>query len=393
MHSSPYEGRKKKKTPPRRTSSGLVVKIPTRDRESLGQRFSSRLRRGFRSLSPRTMRQAKCPPIELGSSYQEDNLQNHHEWSDDSGGDGYGMDEGAVPPRTYTCERPGSTDMLGSSSFTEMYSPNNTLPDVVDRYIDSRVNMERRTSADGPRRLPDAALLTPSPISSKKMGALSVTKSVTSGMQKIDGNLPFTEAMLKAGISETRHSNKLGILLEGFLYKFAPESVKGVRWHKRYFVLYAASCELRYYKSCVKSAWGNIPIEERGSIPLCLVKEIIIPSKAKWKGTRFDVTVLHNGEGRYPGITIRPGHENEAFTMKSYKFQAESAQQRMLWVSVIESLMKRHRWNANVNAAAAALSPHRSTITIIGGGCNEMANVAAIGLDSPPTRYIHILKV
>ncbi len=391
LHSSLYEGRAKKKTSPRIKSSGLVVQTPTRSRESLRQRLSSRVRRGFRSLSPRTTRRAKPPPIDLDSSYQEDKGGWYHEWGDDDEDgedDGYGMDgkdEAAAPPPRCTSEGPG-TDMLGG--FTAMYSPSNTLPDVVDRYIDSRVCMERRTSADGPRKLPDAALLTPSP-NSKKTGALSVTKSVTSGMQKIDGNLPFTEAMFKAGISETRHSNKLGILLEGFLYKFAPEAVKGVRWHKRYFVLYAASCELRYYKSCVKSAWGNIPIEERGSIPLRLVREIIIPSKAKWKGTRFDVTVLHNGEGKYPGISIRLGHEHDAFTTKSYKLQAESAQQRMLWVSVIESLMKRHGWNANVNTAA--LSPHHSTI--IGGGCNEMTNVVAIGLDDPPTRYIHILKV
>ncbi len=377
LHSSSYEGHVKKKSFLQSTSSTPVQETSTR-RGGLRQRLSSRVRRGFRSLSPRTTRQAKPPPIDLDSNYQEGEDGWYHEWDDDEEDNDYDMDEKHGVPWSPSTEGP-DTDMLGG--FNETYSSNNTLPSVVDRYIDSRVRMERRTSADGPRKLPDAAMLTPSP-SSKKTGVLSVTKSVTSGMQKIDGNLPFTEAMFKAGVSETRHSNKLGILLEGFLYKFAPDAVKGVRWHKRYFALYAASCELRYYKSCVKSAWGNIPLEERGSIPLRLVKEISIPSKAKWKGTRFDITVLYNGEGKYPGIGIRPGREQDFFTTKSFKFQAESAQQRMLWVSVIESLMKRHGWNEGVNNN---MLPHRST-TI--GGCDGTTNAAAIGLDDPPTRYV-----
>ncbi len=382
LHSSLHEGGVKKTSSVLQSSSSTAVQKVSTHGVGLRQRLSSRVRRGFRSLSPRTARRANPPPIDFDTSYQDEDGW-YHEWDDDDGEDNdYGIDEQDGVPQSSSTEGLDTADMLGG--FTETYSSmSNTLPNIVDRYIDSRVRMERRTSADGPRKLPDAAVLAPSP-SSKKTGVMSVTKNAVSGMQKISGSLPFTEAMFKAGVSETRHSNKLGIILESFLYKFAPDSVKGVRWHKRYFVLYASSCELRYYKSCVNSAWGIIPLEERGVIPLRLVKGISIPTKAKWKGTRFDITVLHNGEGKYPGIGIPPGREQDFSTTKSYKFQAESAQQRMLWVSVIESLMKRH--GCNEGAATNNTLPYHPTAN---GRYGETANGAAvIGLDDPSTRYV-----
>ena len=77
---------------------------------------------------------------------------------------------------------------------------------------------------------------------------------MASGAQASGSAQPFTEALFKAGVSETPHSTKQGILLEGWLQKYSPESVAGRRWHRRYCVLYAGTCELRYYKSCVVSS-------------------------------------------------------------------------------------------------------------------------------------------
>jgi hypothetical protein len=173
-------------------------------------------------------------------------------------------------------------------------------------------------------------------------------------------NLPFTEAMFKAGVSETPHSTKQGIVVEGTLQKYAPEGMAGRRWHKRYFALYAATCELRYYLGCIESSWGVIPIGERGCIPLRLVTRIDMPSKGKWKGCRFDLVVRYKGEGRYPGIFIRPGHESNVFTTKIFKLHAPDPQTRLLWVTMIESLMQRHGWGLDTSQRRRSSAISRS---------------------------------
>ena len=64
----------------------------------------------------------------------------------------------------------------------------------------------------------------------------------------------------------------------------------------------------------MEAAWGRIPLSERGSIPLRLVVKIEQPSGNKHRGSRFDLVVLHRGDGRHPGLQIRPGHERRVGT-------------------------------------------------------------------------------
>ena len=54
------------------------------------------------------------------------------------------------------------------------------FPEAVDSYIGARVNIERRTSAAGPRHLPDVDTLH---TSDKKRGSMSFSKTISSGMQ------------------------------------------------------------------------------------------------------------------------------------------------------------------------------------------------------------------
>lgn len=228
------------------------------------------------------------------------------------------------------------------------------LPDAVSSYIGAREKIEHETSASGPVFLPRSDNLVQGSGDGmlgrgKRRGSLDITKGAASTTQRSEQNQPFTEAMFKAGVSETRHSTKQGILLEGDLQKFSPESMRGVRWHKRYFVLYASSCELRYYRTHAQAAWGRIPLGERGSIPLRLVVKIEQPSDKKYRGCRFDLVVLHKGDGRHPGLHIRPGHESRVVTTKTFKFNAADAQQRLLWVTVIEALMKKHGWGLDAD--------------------------------------------
>jgi hypothetical protein len=68
------------------------------------------------------------------------------------------------------------------------------------------------------------------------------------------------------------------------------------------------------------------------------------------------------GPGRYPGISIRPGTERDVLTVKTYKFNADDAQQRLLWATVIESLMKQHGYIRTTNCKTFHHSAH---ITIL----------------------------
>lgn len=252
---------------------------------------------------------------------------------------------------------------LAATTYTGVGDPRN-FPDAVHSYIGARERMEHEMSATGPAFLPRVDNLAAFSLIEggskgwgKPRGSLDITKQASSTTQRTDQHQPFTEAMFKAGVSETRHSTKQGILLEGDLQKFSPESMRGVRWHKRYFVLYACSCELRYYRTHAEAAWGRIPLGERGSIPLRLVVKIEQPSDKKYRGCRFDLVVLHKGESRHPGLHIRPGQESRVFTTKTFKFNAADAQQRLLWVTVIEALMKKHGWGVNADRCRSMRAP------------------------------------
>ena len=225
-----------------------------------------------------------------------------------------------------------------------------SLPEVMLSYIEARGRMKKELSANGPTFLPQSDNLVADFQESattswiRRRASVDITKQASSTTQLSEHHQPFTEALFKASVSETKHSTKQGILLEGNLQKFSPESVRGVRWHKRYFVLYGDLGELRYYRHHVEAAWGRIPLSERGSIPLRLVVKIEQPSGKKYRGSRFDLVVLHRGDGRHPGLQIRPGHERRVGTTKTFKLNASNARQRLMWVTVIETLMKKHGW-------------------------------------------------
>ena len=302
-----------------------------------------------------------------------------------------------------------SDDIFGQGSplapATYGGDPRN-FPDAVHSYIGARERMEQEMSASGPAFLPSVDSLAANSAADgaikgwgRRRGSLDITKQASSTTQRTEQHQPFTEAMFKAGISETKHSTKQGILLEGDLQKFSPESMRGVRWHKRYFVLYACSCELRYYRTHAEAAWGRIPLGERGSIPLRLVVKIEQPSDKKYRGCRFDLVVLHRGDSRHPGLNIRPGHESRVFTTKTFKLNAADAQQRLLWVTVIEALMKKHGWG--VEDADRCRSPGGAPRhggpgadagdSLYWGGSTwdgEAAGSEPAGRQAPPTRRL-----
>jgi hypothetical protein len=92
------------------------------------------------------------------------------------------------------------------------------------------------------------------------------------------------------------------IAVEGWLRKKGSRSVLGKKpWNRRYFVLYANSSEIRYYGDCAESLFGNLPLDERGSIPLEFVTKIVVPEHdAARGGKRFDLITSKIGDHPYP---------------------------------------------------------------------------------------------
>lgn len=344
----------------------VVCSTYSSSEENNEKRGAQRLRRRWRSSARRhvNIENEEHPHLSFESSVG--GLEHGHVHSSDGADSDIFFPDSPLAPTSYNGD------------------PRN-LPEAVHSYIGARTKMEKDMGASGPVFLPRPGNLVVSPGGGltgwgKRRGSLDITKEAASTTQLTEQQLPFTEAMLKAGVSETLHSTKQGILLEGDLQKFSPESMRGVRWHKRYFVLYASACELRYYRTHVEAAWGRIPLGERGSIPLRLVVKIEQPSDKKYHGCRFDLVVLHRGEGRHPGLHIRPGRESQVPTTKTFKFNAADAQQRLLWVTVIEALMKTHGWGLDADHRRSMRAPGHGSISGAGGagGAGDV-NCAASG--------------
>lgn len=129
---------------------------------------------------------------------------------------------------------------------------------------------------------------------------------------------------------------RLNIAIEGFMQKKPSHGLSFRRWQLRYFVLYANSVELRYYKSCRESVFGNLPIDERGSIPLEALGAIVVPDSEGSLGTHF---ALHLGWGAgvaYPRDTrAHPGaHQSPRILWLS----APTPLERAAWIHHISAI-------------------------------------------------------
>jgi len=70
-------------------------------------------------------------------------------------------------------------------------------------------------------------------------------------------------------------------------------------WQDRYLVLYPAEGELRYYAGVRESRFGNVPLDERASIPIESITQVTTPAREQsFDGRRFDVHFKRWGQGR-----------------------------------------------------------------------------------------------
>ena len=140
----------------------------------------------------------------------------------------------------------------------------------------------------------------------------------------------------------------LRILWEGDLEKKGTSSLVGA-YKPRYVVLYGTSrgvegqLELRWYKRAVESAWGRVPVEERGSLPLRLVKSVEPVVGRGKKHTQFvlkmDVSRQENDRHAANAVDATPGlatvRTHGGKTAEAFVFRAPSGLQAKLWVTVL----------------------------------------------------------
>ena len=137
------------------------------------------------------------------------------------------------------------------------------------------------------------------------------------------------------GLQSSRVSD---FFMHGFLEKFT--TTTAIPGFKKRYVCLSAS-ELSYYTDATESSWGLVPLDERGVVPGPLIVSV---EKGK-EGREFVVAVTNFENNRYPG---RNHQRKDAHISKSYRFRAQSADDRDDWIEGILKLK---------NGAAYAVSP------------------------------------
>lgn len=144
--------------------------------------------------------------------------------------------------------------------------------------------------------------------------------------------------------NDSRAQNR--VLLEGNVELWSPSRTLGglfMSWVPFHLVLYAGTKEIRIYQSSIPSAWGIIPLHEKGALELRLLEKIECPTDAQWGGRRFDLVVRASSgaavDAKYPGLGVFPGDEDRTTHTARYNFRAPTAQNRLLWVSLITAVL------------------------------------------------------
>lgn len=128
------------------------------------------------------------------------------------------------------------------------------------------------------------------------------------------------------------------ICVAGWLKKQASSGLFKA-WQPRYFVLYENSRELRYYGRVAESIFGNVPLQERGSIPLEFINKIEVPELDNRGGKRFDVYTNKVGDAAYPRDSqSAPTSGGSSSHARVYCFEAPTIHDRQEWVRHLRAL-------------------------------------------------------
>lgn len=178
-------------------------------------------------------------------------------------------------------------------------------------------------------------------------------RAVMDGLDQLSGTArPHLQGLLQTAqdhsvsalANDSRAQNR--VLLEGNVELWSPSRTLGglfMSWVPFHLVLYAGTKEIRLYQSSIPSAWGIIPLHEKGALELRLLEKIECPTDAQWGGRRFDLIVRASSgaavDAKYPGLGVFPGDEDRATHTARYNFRAPMAQNRLLWVSLITAVL------------------------------------------------------
>jgi hypothetical protein len=125
-------------------------------------------------------------------------------------------------------------------------------------------------------------------------------------------------------------------------------------WQKRYFVLSESSthfCVLRIYNKAVLTKWGFAPLQLKTSIPLACIEQIDSLTAKGSSGKEFVIKfcAMPNNIRPYENCNINHGDsssvnsdgtwQNDSVKLKVSVLQADSAQTRLLWVTMLNKAL------------------------------------------------------
>lgn len=90
------------------------------------------------------------------------------------------------------------------------------------------------------------------------------------------------------------------IALESWMRKKARRGFVKKPWLNRYVVILPQRRVLAYYAGVAESRLGNIPLDEHAAIPFEAITRVVVPSRDKHDGFRFNVHVRQPKDTRYP---------------------------------------------------------------------------------------------
>jgi hypothetical protein len=132
------------------------------------------------------------------------------------------------------------------------------------------------------------------------------------------------------------NSQNPNYLIQGTLEK---ESVGLLTSFKRFFFRLDKE-NLVYYTKVEACAWGFVPIDERGSVPIRLITRLVEdPIDAKGlpkRKTEFEVYVTNAENNRYPG---RNHAKKDSDYERVYKFNAMDVSVKTLWCGIIRDCL------------------------------------------------------
>ena len=120
-----------------------------------------------------------------------------------------------------------------------------------------------------------------------------------------------------------------------------PKKMMGFGWKRRYLVLLRNNLELKYFGGVKESRFGNVPLDERASIPIESILRITVPQQDDFDGRRFDVHIRRIGSSKFPrAVTSAAGAQDMPEIARTLSMVAPDVTTRHEWVTSISAFLE-----------------------------------------------------